>query len=382
MRLYTKIFKKVKISELCVFIFTCALLLSLIICGKTSETPEKTYPKLTYSREILVDTDYTFENEGLNFPILVRENPVNKDIIVLDRGNQCFYVFSQEGEFIRKIGEYRGKGPGDLLDPAWFEVDKEGNIYVFEEGNMRISIFSNEGKYIDSFRVQGDYGDTRFYVTVDQEIVMNNLRGGDYYCTVFSKDGKLLREIGKITKYHESDRVNNYFAACSSFKDSNGNYYIFMQYMPLVKIYDEMGKLLEEKSLTHIPEIATDMDDYIPPEKQSITEGYGPSLVKFYWQIIFRNDKFYLIGLEPFEINDPERFQENEMILYIYELDKELRILKRISCNAGNYVDINTRSEILTRLRGLFFWSVEISHDEKYIIHPERFNSKILRFSP
>jgi hypothetical protein len=53
------------------------------------------------------------------------------------------YVFGPDGQFIRELGR-KGQGPGEYANPVSVEISTEGDIWVADYGNNRISIYSKD----------------------------------------------------------------------------------------------------------------------------------------------------------------------------------------------------------------------------------------------
>ena len=68
------------------------------------------------------------------------------EIFVSDNGANDIKIFDKHGIFKKTIGQ-KGSGPGDLYWPDDLVCSKK-NIYVWEIGNKRFSVFSQEGKFI------------------------------------------------------------------------------------------------------------------------------------------------------------------------------------------------------------------------------------------
>ena len=277
--------KQMKNLLFCFILLIEIFSLNLINC---TESENVFINEVNFTSEKFISSDYIFNNEGLNKPISIQVNPVTKEFVVLDIGNVCIYVFSDKGKYKRKFGQ-RGQGPGDILNPHYMNIDKEGNIYIFEWDNRRLSIFTSEGKYINSFRIPNVAPETRFCISKDKEIIMNLPRRG-YYFTVFSWEGEIIKEFGKIKEYIKNkpnkQLENTIFAYGHPIIDNLGNYYIFLKYFPMAMVFNNNGELLEEKFLGNIlGSIKTK-----PPEE------YGDDLteVMSYTEVIFRNNKFYL----------------------------------------------------------------------------------------
>lgn len=282
-----------------------------------NSTYKSSYPAYFFNRGTFVSFDYIFENEGLNKPTIVRQNPATKELVVLDKGNTCLYVFSTEGKFIRKMGR-PGQGPGDLLEPCYFTIDTVGDIYVYELLNNRFSIFSKEGKFINSFRINKASEETSFTISNERNIVAFIYNSG-YYITVFSRNGEIIKEIGEITKYNDKVRhLNEYYASSFIFVDTNGNYIVFLKYLPIVKIFNKSGKLIKE----HFLEKELGINFYNKPEKlKSIILNY------LYHHIVYRNNEFYILMHLMHFTDDPN---SNYETFIMYVLDKDFNKIRKI----------------------------------------------------
>jgi len=53
------------------------------------------------------------------------------------------YVFGPDGQFIQELGR-KGQGPGEYANPVSVEISTEGDIWVADYGNNRISIYSKD----------------------------------------------------------------------------------------------------------------------------------------------------------------------------------------------------------------------------------------------
>jgi len=351
--------ENIKISKniiLYFFMFNL-FLMNLVNC---TESENVFINEVNFTSEKFISVDYIFNNEGLNKPIAIQVNPFTKEVVVLDRGNVCIYVFSDKGKYKRKFGQ-PGQGPGDILTPHYMNIDKEGNIYIFEWGNRRLSIFSSEGKYINSFRIPNVDPETRFCISKDKEIVMNLPKRG-YYFTVFSWEGEIIKDFGKITKYIKNKPNKLYrnieFAYGHPIVDNLGNYYIFLKYLPMVKVFDQSGKLLKEQFLSKILDPKTNRK---PPEK------YGDDLTEImsYQEVIFRNNKFYLSSLS----HEDTKTKKYRIIVYV--LNKNLNIVeKKIILPLKKIIEFNTN--LLLKL--------EILNSREEILLPDINNSEILKF--
>lgn len=327
-------------------------------CNEKRSSYQIQYTQLQYQSKTFIDFEYIFENESLNQPLMIRENPVTKEIIIMDRGNLCLYCFSPEGKFIRIIGRY-GQGPGEFKNLQDMDIDKNGDIYTYDMSNNRVSIFSKEGKFVDSFRFVGS-GMTFFTVSEDREIIFNNTmfalgaKGSDKYINVVNRNGKNIREIGEIFKYGKTS-LNKQMAEGIPFKDKDNNYYIFLMNVGIVKKYNKSGELLKESKLEEVETIKSIRNHklYNPPE----------GLWLFFDDVFFRDNRFYLL-------TDNHSLADSKNA-YIYVLDLELNVVEKININSDSDLGMNP----LYRYRPKF---CILGNNEVLMTIPEQ--AKVLRF--
>jgi hypothetical protein len=103
-----------------------------------------------------VDTDGNFAL------MIIPEKPDRQLYISADAGENVYvldqdtiYKLSPSGDVLSKFAE-RGSRPGQLYEASGMSVDNNGNIYVADTGNHRISKFSPDGRFLLSFGKEGD----------------------------------------------------------------------------------------------------------------------------------------------------------------------------------------------------------------------------------
>ena len=84
----------------------------------------------------------------------------NGDIFVLDGHdgrNQTvarIVKFDKTGKFIKVISQ-KGSAPGDLSGPHSITIDSKGRLFVADRGNVRISIFDQDGNFLEAWKQFG-----------------------------------------------------------------------------------------------------------------------------------------------------------------------------------------------------------------------------------
>lgn len=75
------------------------------------------------------------------------------DVFVLE-GQLCkIRRFDAQGKLVATFGD-EGEGPGHLRFPARMELSPEGNLWMYEIGNRRFSVFTPEGEYVTTHPIQ------------------------------------------------------------------------------------------------------------------------------------------------------------------------------------------------------------------------------------
>lgn len=167
------------------------------------------------------------------------------NIYVVDSLRSVILKFDQKGRFLKKIG-VRGQGPGDLFDPRYLHVDKNGDLIVYESGNRRFQILNSDGQYMKSFRVFRHYKSCSFY-------------NGKMFVTgiEYKKDAKLVdildMEGSLVDSFGEQIRFKNVtdeMLGSTNFKlistNQKGEIFIAWEYFPVIHKYSESGNLLNK----------------------------------------------------------------------------------------------------------------------------------------
>jgi len=105
------------------------------------------------------------------------------------------YVLSIEGKIIKKIGNV-GSGPGEYRVIRDFDVDENGNIFLLDTPNGRVSVFSDNGNFINSFPTK--YATNLCTDNDDGYFLYNSAvepKSGLNVISHFDKEGKLIKEF-------------------------------------------------------------------------------------------------------------------------------------------------------------------------------------------
>jgi sugar lactone lactonase YvrE len=120
----------------------------------------------------------------------------NGDIYVSDGYlNARIVQFDRSGKFIRIIGGVQGGVPGQLQVPHGVAIDSQGRILVNDSDNKRVSVFTPEGSFVESWPFPSRGGIT---VLADDTVYVSDVNEG---IVNIVKDGKLLDSI-KVDRAH------------------------------------------------------------------------------------------------------------------------------------------------------------------------------------
>lgn len=170
------------------------------------------------------------------FPVEVTKNIVwGMGPLVLDHQGNMYMgydehtinKYSPTGELLLKIGR-KGEGPGDLKrmgSYAFNPLNKTLYVTEFYNGNRRVSRFTTEGKYIDSWSFEFDWtqykivsdiafdGEGNVFLTAQKRksrryrdfVVSNEV----YDLLKFSSTGKFLKKIYSFNSDFDADKAGN-----------------------------------------------------------------------------------------------------------------------------------------------------------------------------
>ena len=104
-----------------------------------------------------------------------------------------------EEEFLCEFAHY-GEGDGQTMSPTAVALDKEGNVYIADEWLQRISIFDEDGNFLDKWGTPGDsHGQLNkpSGMVFDWEDNLNIVDSANNRIQNFSKEGAFLASFGE-----------------------------------------------------------------------------------------------------------------------------------------------------------------------------------------
>lgn len=76
----------------------------------------------------------------------------NGEILYSDKDQKRVHLFDQNGKYMTGFGR-QGRGPGEFEVPSAIKTDAEGFIYIVDNRNARISVWSPDYKYFTDIKV-------------------------------------------------------------------------------------------------------------------------------------------------------------------------------------------------------------------------------------
>jgi hypothetical protein len=166
----------------------------------------------------------------------------NHGIYIYDRNQGNVLKFSQDGKFQFKFN--KGKGVGELLQPKWFSVTPQGDIFILEKGG-RVKWFNKDGTY--KSEIQLNFTPRSFeYVPKYQQLVFynsfitnRNIEEGNssYNCIITDLNGKIIAKLAPVPK---CIKVQSYIGLTNVFSVLNDEVYVHIQFKD--QIY-KVGKI-------------------------------------------------------------------------------------------------------------------------------------------
>jgi len=187
---------KIKISVKTILFFLIYFTLSIIICY--SNSAEKVKGDVFYLYKV-GEIKEKFSNEENNYFWRISDICCDdkNNLYVADSGWNRISKFDSEGKYIGSFGR-DGQGPGEFLarpgsNPLRISFGNDKNIYVTDTGNLRLSIFSQEGKFLKQFTLPRFLYDSA-QVNSKGEIYLIS-KNGTYTIDFYDKNFKLIRSF-------------------------------------------------------------------------------------------------------------------------------------------------------------------------------------------
>jgi hypothetical protein len=239
----------------------------------------------------------------------------NNRFYAIDKNvTKSIFVFDAGGKFLWKIDK-RGKGPGEYTELLDFDVDSIGNIYLLDNGAMKIIKYDSLGALITEYKTGNRF--MEFTILNDTKILVYNVFGEEKRNTKLGildlKKRKLNPLISSNTVFDDPDvPMFRYYALCKSRKA--------ILYAPRFsnKVYRINPKDGAVENAIAINGIPTPTEEYLLKAKKN--------------RVILNNEFKYLY--------DVNCIFETDDILYLSYLTPS-RLALAYNKKSGNYVNLH-----------------------------------------
>jgi len=167
------------------------------------------------------------------------------NIYILDPNLSVVRKFDKNGQFLWELNK-KGQGPGEFMRIIDLAIGREGKVYIADQNNRKIMIFSSKGHFVDEFKfIEGEL--TSIAIDSKDCIYVNfPWRLKDFLIHKFSPRGEKITAFCEAGFSEEKDRflreARNGIEFCVDHQDN-----VYVSYNRDYKIlkYSSTGKLLK-----------------------------------------------------------------------------------------------------------------------------------------
>ncbi len=169
--------QKLLITLLVILSLVLSVLIYVYFALSSTQTPEKDVKDFKHLFSI-----YGYGKRSNQ--LLSRPNGIaigkNGNIYVTDQGNDRVLVFSKKGDFLFKFGK-KGSKKGEFEAPMGIAISPNNQVFVTDRVQDKVLIFSATGKFIKEFKVKlpltPTFKNNQLYLTTYQGITIFDLKG-------------------------------------------------------------------------------------------------------------------------------------------------------------------------------------------------------------
>lgn len=236
-----------------IFLLFLLLLLILLLAlfywfGRKKELPLPTIEMAQAERVLPPDPLFFFDgspDHRLRRPTDVEVNPKNRLVYVTDSFNSRISVFDTDGNFQFTFDKLdKGK---KLKRPLYLAFDSKGNVWVTDRQWQKIFVFTENGKFIKEFVPKNidrnRWQPNAIFIDKRDNIYISEIEK-THRIQVFSPDGKLLVEFGKVGSATEIEQKPGVFAFPNGIAVDEKYIYITDSTNRRVQVFTRDGKFV------------------------------------------------------------------------------------------------------------------------------------------
>ncbi len=187
------------------------------------------------------------DNGHFSFPSDVTVDASGK-VYVADNSNNRIQIFSSSGGYLATLGGTAGTGNYQFKGALGVAVDSAGNIYVADRSNHRVQVYNSSRVYVATLGVTGVWGSDNNHfnnpgnVAVDSAGRIYVVDQNNYRVQVFNSGRGYVRTIGE-TGVKGSD-FGHFTGPADVAVDPSGRIYVSDRADFIVKVFDRSGAFL------------------------------------------------------------------------------------------------------------------------------------------
>lgn len=247
---------------------------------------EDEYAKKTVN-DLQAAAEITGGEGGFNSPKNMAVAP-DGSIYVADTNNHRIQKFDASHNFVKAWGG-QGNAPGQFNEPWGIAVALDGSVYVADTWNHRIQKFDKDGNFISMWGAFGDVGEAYdenlelFYgpraVAIDKEGNVWVSDTGNERMTQFTANGEALDVFGGA-----GADIGQFLEPVGLAIDANGNFYVADTWNRRIQVFDQdlnptqqiEVQAWDSQSVVNKPYLAVDAEGNI-----YVTDPEGYRVIKF-----------------------------------------------------------------------------------------------------
>ena len=168
--------------------------------------------RITFEEDLTIGAEVGDENDMFGSQVFMNTDDEG-NIYVTDRDRKAVRKYDPNGKFLHSFGR-PGQGPGEFQDISEVRFDVEGNIYLNDVGNQRISFLKKEGNYIKGIKTPTIFervvmNSRGFYIAMSADNVeLGKSKKWDYFYGLFDDNFKLIAEFLRLPQEANAQNKN------------------------------------------------------------------------------------------------------------------------------------------------------------------------------
>lgn len=110
-------------------------------------------------------------------------------VYVADSGNRRVVIFDTTLAPVRAFGA-QGEGPAEFMNPVYLAV-RGDSVFVFDQGNPKVSVFTAEGEYVRSRRLETSSSSGAFVILAEDRLAVAS--SGTHRLAIYTADAPAAR---------------------------------------------------------------------------------------------------------------------------------------------------------------------------------------------